>query len=643
LNLTFVAYIKTTFVASVLLSILSICILQNQVNAQDFLKKLIKVLPIKDGKELKDEGDYPSAITAFTKSIKKEPNNFEAYYQLGLLFEEVMHKYDKAVSMYKKVVDLSEGVAPTGNEEELKEYNTIISNARESIDRAIQKRYESIEKPRVSVYIDAKPNKKVFKEPKKHSYGIYQITNTASEFRLLGFNNDWYQVNVLSKGLGWISGKDVLRIIHKEAIETSLSGKAAQYERFVDLYPDSAFAIDAKKNAHNIYYELAKEQNTISGYSMYLEKCPHGEYAEEFRLKKDELTFQDKRFINNLERLKFWLENNPESMFLERAKTRIEELMFARAKHERTVELLERYLARYPQGKFVADAKQIIEDVKYEQSEHTDTIDSYTKYLDEYPNGKYVKDAKQGIDERKFSNLLQSKDIELLAKNLKIERNKKRVELLNNRIEELSFILETKANTVEVYRKFLEIYPNRKFYQVAKNKIGELVFKSVKKIGTVTEYRKFIKQYPECKYVEDAILRIDQMNYEYYQKENTLKAYKKFIKKYPENRYVSDARQEISRRTPVNKSQKRKSGVSIGLIVLGVFGCTFLAALVVRLKGDVREKPYHGLETDLTEEPIAKLNRNVKVVYAKSCPSCDNVTVSNKRSCIWCGKNISNL
>ncbi len=161
------ARIKTTLIVSVLLSILSICISQNNATALDFLKKLIKSLPTKNGKQFKAEGDYTSAITAFTKLIKKEPENLEAYYQLGIIFEEVMLKYDKSVYMYKKVITLSEGLTLTGTEEELKEFNTLVANARESTDRAIKKKFESIEKPTDPVYIDVKPNKKVFKNSEK--------------------------------------------------------------------------------------------------------------------------------------------------------------------------------------------------------------------------------------------------------------------------------------------------------------------------------------------------------------------------------------------------------------------------------------------------------------------------------------------
>ena len=116
------AHIKISFILSFLLSFLLIYLPQSHVNAQDFLKKFLSNSSIKRGKQFKSDGDYPSAITAFTKSIKRKPENLEAYYQLGLIIEKVLRDYDKAISLYKSVITLSEGVKPVGTDEELKNY-----------------------------------------------------------------------------------------------------------------------------------------------------------------------------------------------------------------------------------------------------------------------------------------------------------------------------------------------------------------------------------------------------------------------------------------------------------------------------------------------------------------------------------------
>ncbi|MFQ5964230.1 MAG: tetratricopeptide repeat protein [Candidatus Scalinduaceae bacterium] len=516
------------------------------------MKKFLSNSSIKSGKQLKTDGDYPSAITAFTKSIKRKPENLEAYYQLGLIFEEVLHDYDKAISLYENVISLSSGVKPLGTDEELKELNSLITNARTSIDRTIGKKFESIEKPKVPVYIMVKPYQKILKEPKMFSYSIHKTTSFATEFRLLDFSGNWYQINVPNTGQGWVNGKNVLKIIQKEknAIETSLTGKAALYQRFVDQYPDSRFAQDAKDRADDIHYGLTNEEGTVNNYSMYLRNNPNGKYAEEVRLKMDELTFRDESFFNNIDRLKRWMDNNPESTFIEKAKNRIEELIFAQAKYDNNTVSLERYIINYPDGKFVSEAKQIIEGIKYNQTKSKDTVDSYKKYLDEYPDGKYVADAIRGIDEKEFSVLLNTQEIELLTENLRNEKNEERIGLIKNRIEELSFILVVKTNTKEAYRDFKRKYPQSKYNQESVDSLEVLDFNVALGEDTIESLEKFLITYPNGDFSQLAKSRIEELASKEAKDADTIEAYEDVVKEYPKEKegridtvYVEDGKE----------------------------------------------------------------------------------------------------
>lgn len=545
------AHIKTSFILSSLLFFLLICLPESHVNAQDFLKKFLSNSSIKSGKQLKSDGDYVSAITKFTKSIKRKPENLEAYYQLGLIFEEVLHDYDKAISLYKNVITLSEGVKPTGNDEELKIFNSLISNSRMSIDRAIGQKFESIGKPTVPVYIMVDPYKKILKEPKMFSSSIYKVTSYASEFKLLDFSDNWYRINVPSTGSGWINGKNVLKIIQKEkeAIETSPAGKAALYERFADLHPDSGFASEAKDKAVSISYELARDENTINSYSIYLKKYPVSKYSEKVQLKKDKLTFEDESFLNNINRLRHWITNNPGSTFIEKAKNRIEELTFAQAKYDSNIKSLELYITEYPQGKFVADAKQIIEDIKYNQAKFKDTINSYRKYLDGYPDGKYVDDAAKRIDEKEFSNLLNSKNSELLVEHLKNEANEERTELVKNRIEELYFTkadkIDNDVEAIKMYEEYLRKYPDGQYTREAEVKIEGLSFKIATRTDTKEAYRDFIKEYPQSKHYKEAIDGIEVLDFNVALTEYTPESFGKFLVTYPDGEFASEAKNRI--------------------------------------------------------------------------------------------------
>ena len=517
------------------------------------MKKFLSNSSIKSGKQLKSDGDYPSAIAAFTKSIKRKPENLEAYYQLGLIFEEVLHDYDKAISLYKNVITISEGVKPTGTDEKLKEFNTLITNARVSIDKAIKKKFESIEKPKVPVYIMVKPYQKILKEPKMFSYSKYKTTSYASEFKLLDFSDNWYQINVSSIGSGWINGKNVLKITQKEkkAIETSPAGKAALYQRFADLYPDSNFAQNAKDKADDMYYGLANEEGSINSYSNYLRKYPDGKHAKVARLKLDTLTFHDESFFNNINRLRHWITNNTESTFIEKAKKRIDELTFAQAKYDNNTVSLEGYIIDFPDGKFVSEAKQIIEDIKYNQAKFIDTVVSYRKYLDEYPDGKYADDATKRIDEKEFSALLNSQNIELLVEHLKNEANEERKEFVKNRIKELYFKKADGTNNdvdaIKIHEDYLQRYPDGIYAREAEARIEELSFNIASKTNTKDAYRDFIKKYPNSKRYKEAIDGIEVLDFNVALAEDTPESFKKFLMTYPDGEFAQMAKNRIEK------------------------------------------------------------------------------------------------
>ena len=655
------AHIKTSFILSFLLFFLLICFPESHVNAQDFLKKFRSNSLIKSGKQFKSDGDYASAITKFTKSIKRKPENLEAYYQLGLIFEEVMHDYDKAISLYKNVITLSEGVKPTGTDEELKEFNSLITNTRMSIDRTIGKKFESIEKPKVPVYIMVKPYQKILKEPKMFSTSKYKTTSYASEFKLLDFSDNWYQINVPSIGSGWINGKNVLKITQKgkKAIETSPAGKAALYQRFVDQYPDSRFAQNAKDKADDIYYGLTNEEGSINSYSMYLRKYPDGKHSKVARLKLDTLAFHDESFFNNINRLRHWITNNPESTFIEKAKKRIDELTFAQAKYDNNTVSLEGYLIDYPDGKFVSEAKQLIEDIKYNQAKFIDTAVSYGKYLDKYPDGKYADDAAKRIEEKEFSTLLDSQDIELLVEHLKNETNEERIELVKNRIEKLYFKKADGTNNdvdaIKMHEDYLQKYPDGNFVPQAKKRIEELAFEDAKTKDTINAYKEFTTEYPDSnlvitakniietgyfenarlkgtvkaykEYVElypdgshlgEARLIIDKLTFEPYDEKGSVRSLKKFIKKYPDNRHVNEAKQKIILLQTSNIGEESDSGFPYLLTII-IFSGVGIAIAGVLMRKRIVTIIRTWRQGDWSCECGTKHNKD-----AENCSVCEN-------------------
>jgi outer membrane protein assembly factor BamD (BamD/ComL family) len=558
------AHIKFSLLVSFLLFLLLICCPQSQTNAKGLFKDILSSSAIKKGKQYKSDGDYASAMIAFSKSIKRDPQNIEAYYQLGLIFEEIMCDYEKAISLYNNVINLSESVKPIGTDEELNEYNSLITNARESEARVSRKQYESIEEPRVPVYIIVNPNKRILKDPSLISRSVLKTTSYENEFRLLSFRDNWYQINLPSVGPGWVNGKNVLKILQKKenAVETSSTGKLALYERFVDMHPSSKFATDAKARADNMSYENAKKEGSIESYSVYLKKYHDGKHAEEARLKLDTLVYQDQDFLNNISRLKHWITNNPESTFIEKAKDRIDELVFAQAKYDNNTVSLEGYIIDYPEGKFVSEATQLLDDIEYNLAKSSDTIDSYKKYLHEYPDGKYAGNVAKKIDDKEFSTLLSSQNIGLLTEHLKGETNNERLGFVKDRIEELYFKKAdgsiNNVDAIKIYKDYILKYPGGLYVQEAKAKIETLSFKIAAGTNTKDAYREFIRDYPQSKYYKEAIDGIEVLDFNVALTKYTPESFGKFIAQYPDGKFASKANNRIEE-IAFNKAKDRDS------------------------------------------------------------------------------------
>jgi tetratricopeptide (TPR) repeat protein len=67
------------------------------------------------------EKDYKRAAEEFERSVKLNPKNMDAYYNLGIIYDEYLNKDAEAIANYKKyLVLLGEQGSPKGKEDQQK-------------------------------------------------------------------------------------------------------------------------------------------------------------------------------------------------------------------------------------------------------------------------------------------------------------------------------------------------------------------------------------------------------------------------------------------------------------------------------------------------------------------------------------------
>ena len=583
-------YNKAPLALSILFFVLFSCVQNNHAFAQSFLKGFYSTSLINKGIQHKEEGDYVSAISKFTKSMQTDPNNLEADYQLGLVLEDVLHYYDETISIYYNIIELSKVLKVPNTEEDQKKMDDLVGNAKKGIDRVLGKKFESLEKPKIPIYIKVKPDRNIAEKPDIISNSIFNTSNADSNmFKLESFDENWYRIDVPSVGIGWVNGKDVLEIILREVrdVEFDITEKISDYERFIEQYPDSFYTPDAKERLEGLNFKITKKVDTIDSYSLYLKKYPNSQYASDAEdgiekksyelarkedtsesykkylanypngkyIKEAERNLDEIKFVEDdkedqedvaseIDRLKSWIANNPDSPVLEKAEKWVDELVFAQAKYENSIGAFERYLAEYPNGGFVDEAEGLIEDLKSKQeSEIDEIVESEFEFLDELSEGEdFVEGTIEEIEE-KIEEKIDEK-VKSDAGDLSVEEVFKE-EVLNE--GEFNALLESE-DLGALFTHLADETDERRIILV-KERIEGIYFKkageSDSDVTAIRMYEEYLHDYPNGLYVREAKANLEVLAFDVTVSENTKDAFEVFMEKYPDSEFYQKASDKI--------------------------------------------------------------------------------------------------
>jgi len=178
------------------------------------------------------------------------------------------------------------------------------------------------------------------------------------------------------------------------------------YEEFIQKYPDSEFAKEAKKSIEELKYEKTKSENTIEAFQRFIEKYPGTEFLKEANKRIEKLEYEKSKSENTIEAFQRFIERYPDTEFLKKANEGIEELEYEKAKSKNTIEAYQRFMDKRPDSKFASEARDKIETQKdFKTAKTENTIKAFEKFVEEHPKSNFIEKAKGKIKEITLENI----------------------------------------------------------------------------------------------------------------------------------------------------------------------------------------------------------------------------------------------
>ncbi len=151
------------------------------------------------------------------------------------------------------------------------------------------------------------------------------------------------------------------------------------------------FLVFSSCSSEKKHWGKAEFHNTIKDYEIFLDRHPSGEFADEARLKIEELYFLK---ANTISEYKYFLKRYSQGAFAEKAHLRILEKI-------NTIQACEDFLKRYPQETLADLPDKValkLEELYFERAQSIMTIPAYEGFLNRYSQGSLADKTRLRIE-----------------------------------------------------------------------------------------------------------------------------------------------------------------------------------------------------------------------------------------------------
>ena len=248
------------------------------------------------------------------------------------------------------------------------------------------------------------------------------------------------------------------------------------YTEYLDEHPNGKYVEDVKKGI--VEKELSDRLNLsallnsedIEFLVKYLKR--NEEQIQRIKERIEELFFKKAyKADNDVDAIKMherYLQEYPGGAYAQEAKMKIEELSFNIAAGEDTIKAYKGFIEKYPQTKYSQKAVDRVEELALNRAKDKDTIKSYKLFLKEYPNSKFSQEVKY------FENAIQKGTLEAYEVFVKLFTDSSHTEYANIWHDRLVYTPYREKSKIKALEEFINKYPKNRYVNEAREKITEL-------------------------------------------------------------------------------------------------------------------------------------------------------------------------
>ncbi|WP_447963712.1 hypothetical protein [Nitrospira sp. Ecomares 2.1] len=258
------------------------------------------------------------------------------------------------------------------------------------------------------------------------------------------------------------------------------------------------------------HWEATKKKDSVIAYQNFLEEFPDTKYAKNARSRVEDLEWEKASSENTITSLlQFATKYSLSEHYLE-LEAKLEILEWQAALQKDDIETYTAFEYRYPNTKYLPELKAKLEILEWQVALQEDELETYTAFEYRYPNTKYLPELKAKLEILEWQAALQEDELETYTAFEYRYPNTKYLPELKAKLEILEWQAALKKDESETYAAYRNRYPDTKYLPELKDKLEAATWSEIIKNGNRNDFKNFLASYPDTKYKTQVLSKLEQ-------------------------------------------------------------------------------------------------------------------------------------